>query len=106
MTAAGQTTPHGFAQTFIASPPPGWQTGSFISGWAMKWANEVLPIAAQAHGKLTFHTTTHAWGAHCDDLPAYDIWAREQVSLEPEKGLAVRAGLRPTGRSHHRYSWT
>ena len=53
--AARQTTPRAFAQTFIASPPPGWQTGSFISGWAVQWANEVLPIATEAHARLTFH---------------------------------------------------
>ena len=82
MAAAGQTTPRAFAQTFIASPPPGWQTGSFISGWAVKWANEVLPIATEAHARLTFHANAKSWGAKSSDLPGYDQWAREQVSLE------------------------
>jgi len=39
-------------------------------------------IAAQALGKLTFHTTATAWGAQSSDLPGYDQWARGQVSLE------------------------
>ena len=82
MSAAGQTTPRAFAQTFITTPPPGWQTSSYISGWPTKWANEVLPIATEAHGKLTFHANAKSWGAKSSDLPGYDKWAREQVSLE------------------------
>ena len=82
MAAAGQTTPRAFAQTFIATPPPGWQTSSYISGWATKWANELLPIATEAHARLTFHANPKSWGAKSSDLPGYDQWAREQVSLE------------------------
>jgi hypothetical protein len=82
MTAAHAKTPRTFAQTFIKNPPLGWQTSSFISGWAMKWADEVLPIATEAHNKLTFHANPHSWGAKTDHLAEYDTWAAAQVRTE------------------------
>src|SRR5262245_34332452 len=48
MAAAGVQTPRAFARTIIRNPPPGWETSSFISGWAVKWANEVMPIRGVA----------------------------------------------------------
>src|SRR5262249_41032184 len=89
MTAAGVTTPHAFADKLVQQPPAGWKSGPFISSWAMQWANEVLPIAAEAHDKLTFRKAPHGWTAHCGNLAAYDHWASEQVTTELN-----RAGFR------------
>jgi len=90
MAAAHVHTPGAFARTIIRNPPPGWETSSFISGWAVKWANEVLPIAAEAHNKLTFHVNPHGgWSAQTSNLAAYDQWAAAQVRTE-----IARAGYR------------
>ena len=42
----------------------------------------ILPIATEAHARLTFHANDKSWGAKSSDLPGYDPWARAQVSLE------------------------
>jgi len=89
MAAAGVHTPRAFARTIIRSPPPGWETRSFISGWAVTWANEALPIAREAYDKLTFHANPPGWGAQSSNLASYDRWAAAQVRTE-----IARAGYR------------
>ena len=76
-------------ETIIRNPPPGWETSSFISGWAVKWANEVLPIATEAYNKLTFHANSPGWSAQTSNLAAYEQWAAAQVRTE-----IARAGYR------------
>jgi hypothetical protein len=89
MAAANVQTPGAFAQVIVATPPQGWDSGPFMSGWPVKWANEMLPIAAQAHNKLTFTGTTNNWTAQSNDLAGYDQWAAAQVRTE-----IARAGFR------------
>jgi hypothetical protein len=89
MAAAHVQTPRAFARTIVKNPPPGWETSSFISGWAVKWANEVLPIATQAYNKLTFRVNPTGWSAQTRNLAAYDQWAAAQVQTE-----IARAGYR------------
>jgi len=89
MAAANVQTPRAFARTIIRNPPPGWETSSFISGWAVKWANEVLPIATEAFNKLTFRVNPPGWSAQASNLAAYDKWAAAQVRTE-----IARAGYR------------
>jgi hypothetical protein len=89
MAAADVQTPRAFARTIVRNPPPGWETSSFISGWAVKWANEVLPIATEAYNKLTFHANPPGWSAQTSNLAAYDKWAAAQVRTE-----IARAGYR------------
>jgi len=89
MAADHVQTPRAFARTIIRNPPPGWETSSFISGWAVKWANEVMPIATEAHNKLTFHANPPGWSAQTSNLAAYDQWAAAQVGTE-----IARAGYR------------
>jgi len=43
----------GFAAILAATPPAGWRTDGDVETWAAKWAGEILPLAAQAHRKLT-----------------------------------------------------
>ncbi len=82
MAAAGVQTPHAFARTIIRNPPSGWETSSFISGWAIKWANEAMPIATEAYNKLTFRANPPGWSAQTRNLAAYDQWAAAQVRTE------------------------
>jgi S1/P1 Nuclease len=82
MTAAHAQSPRGFAQKIIANPPQGWDSGSFMSGWSVKWADEMLPIAKEAHTRLTFTANAKSWTAHSNDLAAYDQWAAGQVRAE------------------------
>jgi len=89
MAAAHVQTPRAFARAIIRNPPPEWETSSFISGWAIKWANEVLPIATEGHNKLTFHANPAGWSAQTSNLVAYDRWAATQVRTE-----IARAGYR------------
>jgi hypothetical protein len=82
MAAAHAQTPRTFAQTLINNPPTAWASGPFLSGWPVKWANEMLPIAAEAHSRLTFKANAKSWTARSNDLAGYDQWAAGQVRTE------------------------
>lgn len=82
MAAAHAQTPRGFAQKIIANPPQGWESGSFMSTWSVKWADELLPIANEAHTRLTFTANAKSWTAHSNNLAGYDKWAAGQVRTE------------------------
>ena len=60
-----------------------------IEDWPVNWANEIMPIATEAYGKLSFHENSHGWSAHAEDSAAYDKWAAEQATV----GIG-RAGFR------------
>jgi hypothetical protein len=89
MAAAHVQTPRAFARTIIRNPPLGWETSFFISGWAVKWANEVMPISTEAYTKLSFRANPPGWTAQTRNLAAYDQWAAAQVRTE-----IARAGYR------------
>jgi len=89
MAAANVQTPRAFARTIIRNPPPGWETSSSVSGWAVKWADEALPIATEAYTKLYFRVNPPGWSAQTRNLAAYDQWAAAQVRTE-----IARAGYR------------
>lgn len=88
MAAVGVTTPRAFARRLTQSPPAGWQTSGFLSGWSTRWATEMLPDARQAHLLLTFgprRMTTGArphleWPATAASNTAYDSWAKRVVT--------------------------
>src|SRR5262249_47979606 len=82
MAAADVRTPRAFAPTIIRNPPPGWETSSFISGWAVEWANEVLPIAREAYDKLSFRANPPGWSAQTRNVAAYNQWAAAQARTE------------------------
>lgn len=87
MSAAGAANPRDFARRLKQSPPPGWQTTGFLSGWSTRWATEMLPDARQAHLLLTFgprRMTTGdrphpEWPATAASNSAYDSWAKGVV---------------------------
>jgi hypothetical protein len=90
MADAHAANPGAFADKIMAAPPQVPDSGSFMSGWAVKWATEIMPVSTAAHTKLTFHTTPSGkWGAQSSNLAAYDRWASAQVRTE-----IGRAGIR------------
>jgi hypothetical protein len=90
MADAHAANPGAFAQKIIATPPQIPGSGSFMSSWSVKWADEALPIALAAHNKLTFRATSPGkWDAQSSNLPAYDQFASTQVRTE-----IGRAGFR------------
>jgi hypothetical protein len=89
MADAHAASPGAFAQVIIANPPTGWDSGPFMSGWSVKWANEVIPISTAAHNKLSFTVTGNKWTAQATDLPGYKQWSSAQVRTE-----IARAGFR------------
>ena len=90
MANAQAQTPRAFARVIIDNPPQGWESGPFMSGWPVRWANEMMPISTAAHNRLTFRAvSSNEWSATAADLPAYHQWAAAQVRT----GIA-RAGYR------------
>ena len=38
-----------FAKLLATSPPRGWETRGPPETWSEQWANEIIPLAIQAH---------------------------------------------------------
>lgn len=87
MRNANAATPRRYASILAQTPPSGVSSGMFISQWSRSWADEMIPLARQAHEKLTFgprHTVTEfgkkhpVWPARANDgNNAYDRFASE-----------------------------
>jgi len=39
---------------FVANEPKNWRTPGDLKTWAEQWANEILPIAREAHTRMRF----------------------------------------------------
>lgn len=82
-----------FAKLLASTPPPGWETKGDIETWATKWATENIPLASDAHKRLTIRkTTTHPpvsgaincqWETTLDS--GYQGWARERARTQIAK---------------------
>jgi hypothetical protein len=83
-----------FARLLAAAPPSGWQTKGGVETWARRWASENLPLAAEAHRRLSIRRDgvpgkdKHgkiecAWMTTADK--SYQDWAKEQVRLQLAK---------------------
>ncbi len=57
-----------------------------MSGWSVKWADEMLPIAAKAHDQLKFNANAKSWSATRKDPATYDQWCAAQVRTEIARG--------------------
>ena len=94
--------------------PPNWKPVPTLApkDWAEAWANEILPIAREAHARLNFtqmqirtdHGKQVAGGLAIEKSgqhPSYADWAASIVRVEIEKGgyrlaLMLDQTLKPT----------
>ena len=83
-----------FAAILAAKAPDGWLTHGDADTWAAKWAAEILPLAAEAHRKLTIRKvsgpapgrngkTECRWETTLDK--SYQDWAKGQARLQLAK---------------------
>jgi len=82
-----------FAKLLAASPPAGWDTKGEVDTWATQWASENLPLANDAHRRLTIRKSEHAaplsgslncqWETTLD--PGYQNWAKDKARTQLAK---------------------
>ena len=83
-----------FAAILAAKAPDGWQTQGDVETWATKWASEILPLAGEAHRRLTIRKvsgpvggrngkTECKWETTLDR--SYQDWAKGQARLQLAK---------------------
>jgi hypothetical protein len=99
MQAAGVAqSEEDFAKLIAAAPPAGWETVGAPETWAVQWATEILPLAAQVHDRLTISKRPFAfpsctWTTTPD--PAYQDWAKDQARTQLAKaGFRLAALLK------------
>jgi hypothetical protein len=95
MQAAGSAhSEQDFAKLLATTPPPpGWETGGSVETWAAQWASEIMPLAVEAHERLSIRkgakpspftfTGGCTWEATLD--PAYEDWAKAQAQVQLAK---------------------
>ena len=94
MQAAGVATSEpDFAKLLAATPPSGWETKGDAETWAAQWASENIPLAADAHKRLTIRKSTKGaplsgalncqWETTLD--PGYQSWARDKARTQLAK---------------------
>jgi S1/P1 Nuclease len=81
-----------FARLLAAAPPAGLETAGPPETWAAQWATEIMPLAVEAHGRLTIGKGTKpfpvcGWTTTVDT--AYGDWAKEQA-----RNQVAKAGFR------------
>ena len=92
-----------FAKQLAASPPAGWETSGPPETWASQWASEIMPLAVDAHKRLTIRkgskpspfsfTGGCTWETTLDS--AYQEWAKEQAEIQLAKaGFRLAALLK------------
>jgi hypothetical protein len=83
-----------FARLLAGKAPDGWKTPGDASTWASKWANEVIPVAAEAHRRLSIRRKGEPTRDHDGKLQckwettldkSYQDWAREQARTQLAK---------------------
>jgi len=95
--AFGNATNATVARRLAAQEPDDWQLSGGTETWAEQMANDILPIAKEAHERLTFSAIDVTEGAH--DIKSglakekrkpgqksYAIWAAGVVKQEIQKG--------------------
>jgi len=95
--AFGQTPDWKVAQQLANKEPSNWKLTGGVETWAEKLADEILPIAREAHERLTFKSIKSTAGAH--DIKSgraeekkksggkfYAVWAAATVKDEIHKG--------------------
>lgn len=95
--AFGQTANTTVAKRLAAQEPADWQLSGAPETWAEQMANDILPLARQAHTRLTFTNIRITTGAH--DIKSgeakekhkpgdkfYAVWSANVVKDEIHKG--------------------
>jgi hypothetical protein len=95
--AFGDETNASVAKRLAAQQPSGWQLTGAPETWAEQMADDILPLARQAHERLTFTKIKFTAGAH--DIKSgqakevhksgqkfYAVWAAGVVKKEIQKG--------------------
>jgi hypothetical protein len=88
MQAAGSAhSEQDFAKLLAAAPPAGWETTGSPETWAAQWASEIMPLAVEAHQRLTVRkgskpppfssTGGCTWETTLD--PSYEDWTKAQA---------------------------
>jgi S1/P1 nuclease len=88
-----------FARSLAGAPPSGWETAGPPETWAMQWASESLPLAAEALGRLTIRKTPQpfpacGWTTTID--ASYEDWAKAQAKIQLAKAGVRLAALLKT----------
>jgi len=104
MQAAGVAgSEQDFAKLLAGAAPAGWKPKGDADGWATQWATEMIPLARDAHTRLTIKkrakpapvgaTLNCAWEVTLDK--PYQDWAKEQARLQLAKaGFRLAALLK------------
>jgi hypothetical protein len=98
MQAAGSAhSEEDFAKLLAATPPPGWETAGAPETWSAQWASEIMPLAVEAHARLTIRkgskpspfpfTGGCTWETTLE--PSYEDWAKAQA-----RNQLAKAGFR------------
>jgi len=82
-----------FARLLAGKAPDGWKTPGDVGTWAAKWTNEIIPIAAEAHHRLSIRRKGEPqikngkleckWETTLDK--SYQDWAKEQARAQLAK---------------------
>jgi hypothetical protein len=92
-----------FAKLLAGAPPAGWSTAGAPETWATQWVAEIMPVANEAHQRLTIRkgpkpspftfTGGCTWVTTLD--PTYQDWAKERVRIQIAKaGFRLAAMLK------------
>jgi S1/P1 Nuclease len=92
-TAGSAHSEQDFAKLLAATPPPGWETAGAPETWSAQWASEIMPLAVEAHGRLTIRkgskpspfplTGGCTWETTLE--PSYEDWAKAQARTQLAK---------------------
>ena len=94
MQAAGSAhSEQDFAKLLAAAPPAGWETTGSPETWATQWASEMMPLALEAHQRLTVRkgskpppfSSTGGCTWETTPGPAYEDWAKAQARIQLAK---------------------
>jgi hypothetical protein len=87
-----------FARLLAAAPPAGLDTAGAAETWAAQWATEIMPLAVEAHGRLTISKgpkpfPSCTWTTTLD--AAYQDWGKDQARTQLAKaGFRLAALLK------------
>ena len=98
-TALGSTTFDAFVQDAASNEPANWKLSAPVEEWSRLLADEILPIAKEAHDRLNFPKSSIVLGSSAKEIasctaeekpvssgPTYEKWAGSTARTEIQKG--------------------